>query len=424
MSPAQMNDITGLPDCTSETMALMLREGAAVHGEGVVLLCEARAAVASIARGKLVAGLERVSPDGRLRDMHRYYGAHTGRWSGSGMQLQNLPRPADRFEDWTDADICRRADEVLAGGHCDAEEVDLLLRACLTGPLAVCDFSGVEARMNAWCAGDAGALEVFRGGKIKPYFLMASTIFGEDYDALVAGGKGVKYQIGKQAELACQYSMGARKFDATARKAGVSLEAIGVAPAEVVAAWREQHRAIVEFWWALERAFVAAVRDGDATDIPVPSGAAFAFRPATDGSGDVAIFLPSGRPIVYPKCGLSFDHKRRPQLSYESSFDARPVNPETGEREGEAEPMRAHLYGGLICENVIQGACRDLLADALVRTEREGMAPVLHVHDEIAVQGRGKEAYDNLHRIMMTLPDWARGFPVGAAGFSGERYRK
>lgn len=53
-------------------------------------LIRARQACSSIAAGKLRAGLLRVSPDGRLRDNRTYMGAHTGRWSGKGMQLDNL----------------------------------------------------------------------------------------------------------------------------------------------------------------------------------------------------------------------------------------------------------------------------------------------------------------------------------------------
>ena len=55
-------------------------------------LIEARQATSSIAAGKLRAGLARVCPDGRLRDNRTKYGAHTGRWAGRGMQLDNLAK--------------------------------------------------------------------------------------------------------------------------------------------------------------------------------------------------------------------------------------------------------------------------------------------------------------------------------------------
>jgi hypothetical protein len=102
-------------------------------------LVRARQALASVARGKLLAGLARCSEDGRLRDSHRYYGGHTGRWSGRGMQLQNLPRPADAFERWTDDDRCRAADDMTAarapldGG---GDLVNVLLRATIAAPPA------------------------------------------------------------------------------------------------------------------------------------------------------------------------------------------------------------------------------------------------------------------------------------------------
>lgn len=54
-------------------------------------VAEARLSLASIARGKLTAGLARTSPDGRMRDAHVYYKAHTGRWAGQGFQVHNIP---------------------------------------------------------------------------------------------------------------------------------------------------------------------------------------------------------------------------------------------------------------------------------------------------------------------------------------------
>ena len=45
-----------------------------------------------------------------------------------------------------------------------------------------------------------------------------------------------------------------------------------------------------------------------------------------------------------------------------------------------------HTYGGKLTQNVIEGVCRELLARALVGAELAGLAPVLHVHDEIAAE--------------------------------------
>jgi DNA polymerase len=398
-SPQQFAEFAGAENAQAETVASIT----AANGwpAEAVTIAEVRQAIASIARGKLTAGLERVSPDGRLRDSLRYYGAHTGRWSHKGMQLGNMPRPAKRFEDWKDAEVCTLADRVLAGKHhANQEEIELLLRACLVArpgyTLAVCDFSGVEGRGTAWCADDAKALDVFASGR-DPYKVMAAQIFGRPYSEI---GKDERRQVGKVAELACGYGMGAAKFGANN---GPALDAAGVDASAVILAWRTLHAPTVRFWYALEAAFASAVAGTPATVDR------FDFVPAEDGNA-VAIFLPSGRPIVYNETRCTRDYKGRRQLSY------------LGTKSG-----REYTYGGKITENVIQAMCRDLMADALVRCEAAGLEPVLHVHDEIVCEvprSAELEGYECLEAIMLDVPAWAEGFPIGAAGHTGIRYRK
>lgn len=76
-----------VPDCKGPTIEALLDH----EDPEVATLAAARLGVSTIAAGKLKAGLALVSEDGRLRDTLRYYAAHTGRWGGKGMQLQNLP---------------------------------------------------------------------------------------------------------------------------------------------------------------------------------------------------------------------------------------------------------------------------------------------------------------------------------------------
>lgn len=408
-SPTQLAQAIGRSDAQAETIEAVIK-GAGFEEPWIVALAEARQAIATIARGKLEAGLARLSRDGRLRDSHRYYGAHTGRWSGRGMQLQNLPRPEKRFEKWGDDELCRY---VLGESVPDVKGVlvpwgdpggiMMGLRACLVpsygNELAVCDFSGVEARALAWCADDRPALEVFLSGR-DPYKVMAALIFGTTYDAIEKNSP--ERTVGKIAELACGYGMGAKKFY---ENNGPELDAAGVNAKSVIDAWRTLHAPIVRYWRRLEDAFVAAIRGNPSRVWP------FEFCPSADGK-DVAIFLPSGRPIVYNAVGFSreigFNGRERLSPYY------------VGTKSG-----REHLYGGKIAENVIQAMCRDLMADALVRAERAGLNPVLHVHDEIVCDvPRGEEGYAELKRIMLELPEWAQGFPIGASGHWGRRYRK
>lgn len=391
-SPAQIGAVLHLPNAQKATLANVDHP-----------LANVRRALASIARGKLQAGLARVSLDGRLRDSHQYYGAHTGRWSGRGMQLQNMPRPVKRFEDWTNEQICQLAhDVVYAWEAADGDEIDLLLRACIIaapGHLLVArDYAGIEARVLAWAACDVEALDVFIAGKLDPYKVMAAVIFGCAY----ADVDKIQRTVGKIAELALGYQQGPDTFAETARKVGgVDLAAIGVNPKVVVEAWRTKHAPIVRLWYAAQRAFQRAAEGG--------VGHAGVWRYLPSDTGDVACELPSGRLIVYNEVELHQDARGRVSATA------------LGTR------GREHIYGGLLVENATQATCRDLFADALVRSERAGLRPVMHVHDEIVcevLRGAAREAAVELERIMLSPPMWAAGIPIKAAGFESERYRK
>lgn len=77
-----------IPNAQKTTVEPLLEH----ENPAVVALVAARLSGSTIAAGKLLAGLACVSADGRISDMQRYFGAHTGRWSGQRMQLQNLPK--------------------------------------------------------------------------------------------------------------------------------------------------------------------------------------------------------------------------------------------------------------------------------------------------------------------------------------------
>ena len=389
-SPKQFCGATGLPNAQAATLENCEHP-----------LARARGALASIARGKLAAGLALVGPDGRLRDTHRYYGAHTGRWSGRGMQLQNMPRPAKALEDLSVEDICRGADACKAGHLATQSEIDVLLRACLTASpgntFAVCDFTGVEARALAWVAGDRRALEAFAAYDNKtganPYSIMGAHVFGVSVDQAKKGT--YEYNIGKILELACGYGQGAARFVETTWKMGRVRLDLALAK-EAVRAWRQLHAPIVGTWAAVEKGF----RDA-CYGVPSKVGP-FEFTPFGQG---LAVILPSGRPIIY----------NQPRICADGSLEFLGTH------------GQEYTYGGKLVENLIQAMCRCLMADSLVRAEAAGLAPVMHVHDEIVCDvsaAAGREAYEYLRNLMITLPDWARGFPIGAAGWFGPRYHK
>jgi len=60
--------------------------------DAVRALAQARLSGNTIAGGKFIAAKMTAGADGRVRDGYKYFGAHTGRWSGQKAQLQNLQK--------------------------------------------------------------------------------------------------------------------------------------------------------------------------------------------------------------------------------------------------------------------------------------------------------------------------------------------
>lgn len=458
-SPEQFTAATGAPNAQAGTVELVDHP-----------LARARESLASIARGKLLAGLTLVHPDGRLRDMLGYYRAHTGRWGGQGFQPQNLTRPAKWLEE-VDVDeiaarvldgeplarIARRIDGAPRGLEAERALVSFLLRPLLCASpgkrLVSADLAAIEARGSAWLAGDFNALDVHVSG-MHPYKVAATHVYGVSYEQVTKDQR----QVGKAAELACGYQGGAGAFANIARLNRIDLT--GVNTGDVVKAWRRAHAPIVRMWYALDRAFKRAI-EGHATRLCPNPSVAIEVVPGDNGR-DVAIFLPSGRPIVYPNA--SFDGTERRGAIFEGAGEddlkaapfcdqcwlplgktkycecGLPLKGANCVEHGRAEALRAcpnhglvvpvwraRTYGGKLFENVVQALCRDFLAGSLVTAERDGLPVVLHVHDEPVCEVDADAAPDalaHLNTILTTPPDWAADFPLGSDGWHGERYRK
>lgn len=390
-------------------------------------LIRARQATSSIAAGKLRAGLLRCSADGMLRDSTRYYGAHTGRESGRGVQLHNLAKGPALVLDETIAELLSGSlwMHVEAKGKpgekgykprewkpLDASGVNTLLRACLMAEqgcvLAVCDWSQVEGRGLAWAADDRDALKRFRrydaGDKnADPYKVLAAIIYG----ILAAEVDGTQRQVGKIGELGCGYQMGPDRFHIHAVTNGVDWSELnGLTAKDVVKAWRALHEAIVSFWYEMQDAAIAVTAGWK------PEVQCGPFR-WVKFNGLVMNQLPSGRVIVYQGMSAAKSEdkwgKKRWSLKY------------VGRKGSE------HTYGGKLVENAIQAMCACILREGLVEAERAGLRPVLTIHDEIACsvpKREGPAAYAELQAIMKRKRSWAEGLPIQAEGFISERYQK
>jgi DNA polymerase len=323
---------------------------------------ELRQELALVASKKYTAALAAVNGDGRLRGQFRFFGAHTGRWAGRGVQMHNLPREALD----NDADVALAIDDLMAGRGADALTLKALVRPMFLGPLVVSDYSAIEARVLAWLAGEEWVLQAFRDGR---------DIYVETAQRM----GGLTRSQGKIAVLALGYNGALGSLRAMGGK-GDDDELLAL-----VRQWRKANSKIVNYWKRLDDAF----RDG---------GPVRQVRVHRDGP-DRHIELPSGRSLRYHNVKSTGG-----RLSFVSPSGA-----------------RVQTYGGSLTENVTQAVARDLLAHALSEMTDAGLEVVGHVHDEVLVAGTDLE---RVTELMTAAPAWAHGLPLAAEGFVTNRYKK
>jgi DNA polymerase len=359
---------------------------------------------------KVFALLERAGNDRRVRGSFRYHGAATGRWSGEGFQAQNLKRPTIDIEPAIAAiatgdyeHVRKHYSRPLAViGDCSRSMVCAAPGHALIGA----DFSSIESRVLAWVAGEHWKLDSYRrfdathDPRDEVYCQTACAIFGKPASTFTKDSP--ERQVGKVCDLAFGYAGGVvafRKFSDAFSDEEVE---------KFKKDWRASHPAISRFWYEIDRAAVAAVRQRG----EIVRCGAIAFRAEYNR---LRLRLPSSRKIIYPQPEIIIDARGQPRVSF------------TDNSAGQFKPCRngAGAYGGLWTENVVQAISRDLLAAAMLRLEHAGYPIVLHVHDELVAEvpiGFGSTA--DFTRLMTINPRWALDLPIAATAWSGQRYCK
>ena len=342
-----------------------------------------------------------VCSDGRARGMFQFYGANrTGRFSGRNIQLQNLPQ--NHLPDLSEARSLVRSGD-FDGVELLYEDVpDTLSQLIRTAFIPrenalfyVADFSAIEARVIAWYAGESWRQQVFeKGGDI--YCASASQMFKVPVEK--HGINGHLRQKGKIAELALGYggSIGALKAMG-ALDMGLSEDEL---PA-LVDAWRQANPRIVEFWWAVDRAVMEAVKYKHTT---TDYGLTFSCK-----SGTLFITLPSGRKLAYVKPKIGTNKFGGSCITYEGVG-------------GTKKWERLDSYGPKFVENIVQATARDILCYAM-KTLR-CCSIVMHIHDELVIEADPKVSLDAICEQMGRTPPWAKGLLLRADGYTTPFYKK
>jgi DNA polymerase len=335
--------------------------------------------------------------DRSLRGQFQFCGAgRTGRWSGRGVQVQNLPRVPKDFDPQLFYDMAAadpdHLDTVISAPLLDC--VSWSLRSCLKAAddkqvLWSFDFAQIEARVLAWLAGQHDILAVFAAGE--DVYVWAAAQFGSK-----------DRQLGKVLVLALGFGMGATKLRETAWKAyGVRLTA---SQAEKFKdGWRQTNRHIVQFWAGMDYAAKHAILNRHLT-VPVGgSGVAFCCTSRT-----LQMRLPSGRVLYYHKPRLD------PATSSIVYWGA-----EVGGRW-----VEQRAWGGKLAENATQAAARDIMSEAMLRAHRRvGAVPCMTVHDELVYAlANPQGSAPVLEALMLEPPPWAGGLPLAGEHKIMRRY--
>lgn len=363
-------------------------------------LCQAKAACSSWSLHQ--SKVERMIRDaecskGKLRIPLKYYGAHTGRWSGTG--------------GWNPLNL---------GGKGRGNPIHPLIgqvRNTLVAPdgylLIVVDSAQIEARLLPWTAHQDDLVKGFAKNE-DIYSDFASDLFqtevwkpSEEEKKTPEGKKiDIMRGFGKDAILGCGFGMGTNTFFDRCRQNGSLRPYFDNGEYDwdfidrLIKTYRTKYSCIPAFWREIERCFrIVTKYPGQEAIYDVSGSARFKF--IRQGS-TTRLVLPSGRPLTYRHATVS---PKTDNIKY----------------------IWGPLWGGTLTENVIQAMCRCLFAGWLLECENQGIPIVLHTYDELVGCVREDQAEDKLKvmaDIMCTAPEWATGLPLDVDMFIAKRYKK
>ena len=346
----------------------------------VVALAEGRLAVKStqgITRAQRFIDLD--ESIGILPVAYNYYRAHTGRLSGANkINLANLKQGSD-------------------------------LRKSIVAPkdfvLAVADSSQIECRDNGYLAGQEDLMDLFRE-KRDPYNDMATTIFNRLIDRKANPEDYMEGFLGKTAVLGLGFQMGGPKFKWTCEmgaktRLGIDYDIELEESYRIVDVYRKKNYKIVQSWKRYDEWLHRMVNNDQPFDYDYGDGY-FHIVPKEN-----KIWFPNGTCIYLP-C-LSYDDG---SFTYVNMLGKKYVN--------------KYIYGGKLCENIVQKHSRDIVAWQMLNIA-ERYRVVLHTYDENVALVPDSEREEGTNWVideMKKCPPWAASLPLDAEGGWAREYSK
>jgi DNA polymerase len=299
----------------------------------------------------------------------KYYGAHTGRWSGlDSVNLQNLP---------------------------SRDKKKKALKNAIMAPVGHyiinCDSSQIEARVLAWLAGQNDVVKQFANGE-DVYSIFAEKVFRRPVSKATPD---LRF-IGKCSVLSLGYGTGAKKLQHTLKTQPPGADLSEDECKRIVDLYRQENDKIPALWRECDLALSHLMA--------WPSGS----KEYSLGMHKCVwvtphgLRLPNGLYIKYPKL-----QRGEKGFIYTS-------------RKGVQS-----LWGGAVVENVVQALARIIVGEQMLELSKQGLRPVLTVHDAAVVvvkKGDITPVLDKVTKIMSAPPEWAAGLPVACEAKYGESY--
>ena len=343
--------------------------------------------------------------DGRVHGNLQYHGAHTGRWAGRGLQLQNLPRAKVK-----DPEKYIQAFRNFESVEDPVNIAKALIRPMICAPdgrtLIVSDYSSIENRGLSYGADDQYTLDLFRKG-LDQYIDMATEVYTTPYDRVSEDQR----QFGKVIVLGCQFGMGGEKFQWVAiHNWGLDISLVEAHRA--VDAYRSKYPKVKQFWYAARNAMVNALRSPGSV-FKINKVATAKYVSDRNRKPWLIVTLCSGRAIFYYK----------PFIDPDGNLCYWGINPYSKKFD------KLRMTPGTCAQNIVQAFARDCMAQGLLNVEARmhEIDLIGTVHDEAlgeTDEDRGNEVtLAEFNKNLCDIP-WAPGLPVAAKGYIAKRYRK
>lgn len=302
----------------------------------------------------------------------RYYGAHTGRWSGQDkINFQNLPS----------RDPNKRA---LKNGILPPDN-HVILNV---------DSSQIEARILAWLAGQEDVTEQFRKGE-DVYSNFASKVYNRE----ITKANKIERFVGKTCVLGLGYGTGWKKLQHTLETQPPGAKLPDMECQNLVRVYREINHKVIDLWAECDRAIsdIASWQDGKT---PYYIGKHNVLKVTKEG-----IRLPNGLYLYYPDLEKDVSGPRS-EFVYKS-------------RRG-----KVTVWGGSIVENVVQALARIVIGEQMIAINKK-YKPILTVHDAIVCVAPEEEkdiALEFMMKEMSIPPKWGKDLPITCEGGYADNY--